>query len=369
MVQINFWKQLVICAVLIAGAAVGWQHRADLSALWASSTGSAPQVVAQIDTRKGVRVITAGTIAVQDDLSITAIGTGFAAQAITLRAPASGRITALYAAGGTQFAAGDVVMRLDDADQRFAVSRAEARLERATADRDRFRQLQNAGTAATARYEETQTEFKLAEIELEQARADLEDRVLRAPFDGIAGLSPVEIGDRIAAEEPVANFDNRSVMLVEFDLPEALLGRVSLGLPLSARTPAAEGRSFEGEIAVIDSRIDAATRTARVRAAIDNASDLLRPGASFSLMLDLPGQTYPAVPELALQFAEGTLHVWRVAADVAERVPVQLVRRRGGNVIVDGPLLEGDRVVVEGTQRLRPGTAVVVLNPSEETRS
>lgn len=367
MTTTSFWKQLIVCAALLAGAWLGWQNRIEVKALWSGQNTAAPSATERQTGRNGTPVITGTTITIQDDLSFTTIGTGFAARSITLRAPSSGKIIALEIAAGARFAQGDVVMRLDDDDQRFAVSLAQARFERATSDRDRFRQLQNAGTAATVRYEETQTEFALTEIELERARADLDDRVLRAPFDGIAGLSPVEVGDRIAVDDTVAAFDDRSVILVEFDLPEALLGRVKLGLPLKASTPSAEGRNFDGQIAVIDSRIDAATRTARVRASIDNAGDLLRPGASFSLRLDLPGETFPAVPELALQFADGTLHVWRVVDETAERVPVRLVRRRGGNVIVDGPLSEGDRIVVEGTQRLRPGAAVVVLNPAEET--
>lgn len=367
MTTTSYWKQLIVCAALLAGAWLGWQNRTQVMAFWFSEETVAPSKAERQVALSGTPVIIGTTTIVQDDLSFTAIGTGFAARSVTLRAPSSGKIIELEIAAGAQFAQGDVVMRLDDNDQRFAVSLAQARFERATSDRDRFRQLQNAGTAATVRYEETQTQFIVNEIELERARADLEDRVLHAPFDGIAGLSPVEIGDRIAAGDPVATFDDRSEILVEFDLPEALLGRVTLGLPLQASTPSAEGRSFDGQIAVIDSRIDAATRTARVRASIDNAGDLLRPGASFSLRLDLPGQPFPAVPELALQFADGTLHVWRVVDDIAERVSVRLVRRRGGNVIVEGPLSEGDRIVVEGTQRLRPGAAVAVLNASEET--
>lgn len=365
MTLVAFWKQLVFCAILIASAGLLWQNRTEVSAFFASPATVASPGTAQKQSRSGTPVITALATTVQDDLSFTAIGTGFASRSVTLRAPSSGKIIALEIAAGAAFNEGEILMRLDDADERFAVSLAEARFERAASDRDRFRQLQNAGTAATVRFEETQTEFTVAEIELEQARADLDDRVLRAPFDGISGLSPVEVGDRIAVDDPVAGFDNRSVILVEFDLPEALLGRLSLGLPVQASTPSAEGRSFAGKVAVIDSRINAGTRTARVRAAIDNAGDLLRPGASFALRLDLPGQTYPSVPELALQFADGSLHVWRVVEDVAERVPVRLVRRRGGQVIVDGPLTEGDSVVVEGTQRLRRGAGVVVLNIPE----
>jgi RND family efflux transporter MFP subunit len=209
----------------------------------------------------------------------------------------------------------------------------------------------------------------VAEIELERAREDLDNRVLRAPFDGITGLAEVEIGDRIASGDEIGSLDDRSRILVEFDLPEAILGRVSIGLAVTATTPSVEGRSFDGQISAIDSRVEADSRTARVRASIDNTADLLRPGASFALELDLPGASFPAVPELALQFSEGALHVWRVAEGKAERVAVRLVRRRAGMVIVDAPLEEGDPIVVEGTQRLRNGAAVNVLNAPGEPRT
>ncbi|MCZ0814225.1 MAG: efflux RND transporter periplasmic adaptor subunit [Pseudomonadota bacterium] len=115
---------------------------------------------------------------------------------------------------------------------------------------------------------------------MEQVRLGLDDRTLRAPFDGVSGLASVEEGDRIGADDPIARYDDRSRILVEFDLPEALLSRVRTSLAISAQTPAVNGRRFGGEIVAIDSRVEAATRTARMRAAIDNNGDLLRPGAS-----------------------------------------------------------------------------------------
>lgn len=314
-------------------------------------------------------MIVARTVIMQDDRTLSAIGTGFAFRSITLRAPSSGEITEFHITPGRRFAEGDTLMRLEDADERFAVSLAQARFERARGERDRYSRLQDSGVAAAARLEQVQTDFQVARIELERAQEDLDNRVLRAPFDGITGLASVEIGDRIATDDMIGNFDDRSRILVEFDLPEALLSRVSIGLGVTATTPSVEGQDFEGEISAIDSRVAAATRTARVRASIDNTADLLRPGASFALQLDLPGNTYPAVPELALQFSQGSLHVWRVADGKAERVELRLVQRRAGLVIVDGPLDQDDLIVVEGTQRLRSGNAVQVLNTPQEPRS
>jgi len=365
----GIFKQLAISAFLVAVVGAAWQHRTELRAAIAPGApepagGAGPDAKAP-----GVPVIVADVGAMPDDLTFSAIGTGFALRSVTLRAPASGEITDLAITPGARFEAGDVLLRLRDTDARLALALAEARLERATSERNRYRALQDTGAAATARFEEAQTDYKVARIAVAQARADLEDRSLRAPFDGVSGLARVETGDRIAADDAIASYDDRSRILVEFDLPEALLGRVRIGLDVSAQTPAVPGRSFDGELVAIDSRVEAATRTARVRAAIDNAGDLLRPGASFAIRLDLPGNSYPAVPELALQFSRGALQVWRVSDGTAEAVPVQLVRRRDGQVIVDGPLSEGDRIVVEGTQRLRPGIAVNVLNDAGAVRS
>ena len=364
-----FWKQLVVSCVLIIGAGLTWQFRAELTDYFIASAGDAKSASARQDRTIGTPVIVAKTTSLRDDQRFSAIGTGLAFRSVTLRAPSSGEITMLSAASGRRFAQGETLMRLEDADERFTLTLAEARLDRAMDERDRYMRLENSGVAATVRFQEAQTSFKVVQIELEQARDMLDGRILRAPFDGIPGFASVEIGDRIAAGDPVASFDDRSRILVEFDLPEALLGRVSVGLPVLADTPSAAGRSFDGEISAIDSRVSAATRTARVRASIDNSEDLLRPGASFALQLDIPGETFPAVPELALQFSQGSLHVWRVADGTAEKVPVRLVRRSAGTVIVDGPLQQGDRVVVEGTQRLRPGAAVQVLNTPTEPSS
>lgn len=365
----SFWKQLVFCAVLIAGAGGSWHYRAEISQMLGQSTADTSAQNPRQSRTGATPVLVARAGIMQDDRTLSVIGTGFAARSITLRAPSGGEITELNIAPGARFVEGDTLMRLEDTDARFAVSLAQTRFNQASDERARFRRLQDSGVAAAARLEQIETDFQLAKIELERAQETLEDRVLRAPFDGITGLASVEVGDRIATADTIGNYDDRSRILVEFDLPEALLGRVSIGLGLIATTPSAEGRAFDGALSAIDSRVNADTRTARVRASIDNSADMLRPGASFALRLDLPGDDFPSVPELALQFSQGALHVWRVAEGVAERVEVRLVRRRAGQVIVDGPLAEGELIVVEGTQRLRAGSAVNVLNMPKEPSS
>ncbi|WP_138933092.1 efflux RND transporter periplasmic adaptor subunit [Roseovarius arcticus] len=360
MQRTSIWKQLILSAALIAGAAGAWHFRADLIALWQPAQTTE---AARGDGDAGVPVLVTTVALAEDTLSFAAVGTGFALRSVMLRAPAGGEVTDVTIAPGRHFEAGDPLLRLDDTDQRLAVALAEARQERATSEQTRYQGLRDTGTTTATRFEDAMTAFRIAEIELDQARTDLDNRVLRAPFAGIAGIAAVEAGDRLTLGDPIASYDDRSQILVEFDLPEALLPRTKLGLPVRATSSSTDAGVLRGEITAIDSRVAAASRTARVRATIPNEPDVLRPGASFTVTLDLPGARYPILPELALQFSGGSLQVWRVDdTGNAQPVEVRLIRRRAGSVIVDGPLSEGDRIVVEGLQRMRPGRAVNVLN-------
>ncbi|MGF1447001.1 MAG: efflux RND transporter periplasmic adaptor subunit [Pikeienuella sp.] len=311
-------------------------------------------------TRPPVPVITAPVTLGEDRLVLEVVGTARAQRSVMLRAEAEGRVVERALAANARFEAGDVLMKLDDTTERLALELAETRLAEAQRIRDRFSRLQTTGAATAVRLDEVITAAEIARIEVARARRALWERTLRAPFAGVSGLPAFEPGDWIDSESEIASFDDRSVLLVEIDLPEVVLARVSPGRPVEARTPGHPDRVFLGEIAAIDSRIDAESRTAKLRVAIPNGADLLRPGASFTIRLTLEGGRYPAVPELALQFSRAGLYVWRVVAGTAERVDVRLIRRRAGTVLVEGDLADGDLVVVEGTQRLRPGRAVAL---------
>jgi RND family efflux transporter MFP subunit len=141
---------------------------------------------------------------------------------------------------------------------------------------------------------------------------------------------------------------------------ERLLSRLKQDMPVTARTPTFRDRDIEGSINKIDSRVDPVSRTVRVRAAFPNTDDSLRPGMSFFVQLDLPGEMLASVPELALQWQDGESFIWRVTDGKAERVTVTTKRRLNNKVLIEGDVQPGDVVVVEGVQRLRPGRLVEI---------
>ena len=361
---ISLWKQLVVIAVmggLIAGA---WIYRDELSQMVGLNLGEG---VSEASERRGrgrgdrdeaVPVIAAPVVVARHNVDVIAVGTGRAQQSVSIFPKAAGEVIRLNFKAGDRVAAGDVLLELDSRQQELAVRLTLARLEEANRSLERSERLLGRGITAEATADTTRTAAQAAKIEHEQALENLSERTVRAPFAGVLGIPEVDLGDRVSETTIITTLDAREEILVEFEVPEAYIGRLSIGQPLTATNPGFQGRQFQGRISAIDSRVDATARTIRVRAAIDNTEDLLRAGMSFTVNLRLDGAEYPSVPELAVQWSREGRFVWRVNGETVERVMVESIARIQARVLVDGELSEGDQVVIEGVQRLTPGRAV-----------
>jgi RND family efflux transporter MFP subunit len=356
--------QGMLSLALLFGAYQAWTHQDALRSALGLTTPE-PERRANPNDR-GIPVVVAAVAQGRDDLVIEAVGTGRARRSIDLRPKVEGKVVASRLAAGARFETGDILLELEDEDRRLARDLAEAELAEATRVLERYEALQGRAVTSQASLTEVTTAREIARINRDRAESALEDRKLRAPFDGVTGLPEVEIGDWVTNDVTVASFDDRSEILVEFMLQEALLSRLTLGADVSVRTPSLGMEDLFGVVDSIDTRVDPVSRTTRVRIAIPNGDDRLRPGASFTVTLRLPGAPYAEVPALALQFERGGSYLWRIEDGKASRVPVRLVRRDAGTVLVDGALSPGDPVVVEGVQRLREGRPVEIIGGDPE---
>jgi len=164
-------------------------------------------------------------------------------------------------------------------------------------------------------------------------------------------------------DSEIASLDDRSALLVSFEIPEQFLGRVAVNDAVGVQTWTGREDANPGSITDLASRIDPESRTFDARAQVPNPDDRLRPGMSFRVALELAGETYPVVPEIAVQWGGDGAYVWTVEEGVATRVAVSIVQRQSDLVLVEAELDESDRVVVEGIQRMREGLQVEALNP------
>jgi RND family efflux transporter MFP subunit len=286
---------------------------------------------------------------------IEAVGTSRAVLSAEIHPAAAGEVVAVNFEPGQFVQSGDVLVELDSRQQ---VLDAElARLHLADAERlyDRYVRSADTGAVLPTTMDAAQTAVETARVELEQARILLADRQVRAVFDGYVGGTDVDIGDRIGPDTTITTLDDRSSLLVSFEVPEAYIGELRSDEKVILETWSAASPEVMGEIVDIGSRIDPRNRTFVARARVDNEDDRLRPGMSFRVSIDVQGPRYAVVSETAVLWGADGAYVWRIVDGMAVRAPVKVIQRREGRVLIDGEFAQDDVVVVEGTQRMRDG--------------
>src|SRR5262249_19018087 len=141
-----------------------------------------------------------------------------------------------------------------------------------------------------------------AEIALTVTQLALEKRTITAPFAGTIGLTDLSIGDYVTDAKAIATLDDMTTLTRDFQAPERFAALLAVGAEFSETTESVPGSKFAGQVVAIDSRIDEATRTLKLKASFPNRSGVLKPGMSVTVGIDFPGEPHPVVPSLAIQW-------------------------------------------------------------------
>ncbi len=338
-------------------------------ALACATAGIAPEAAAQrAPGGRGANALTAVTITdvkiERINERVAAVGSARARQQVTLTTRVAGVIEKVLFEGGQLVEANQPLVELNAEPERIAVETAAAQRQEAADTVERYRQL-NEGTVTRVAVAQADTALKVADAALRRAKDELDRMTIKAPFKGIMGLSNLDAGDYLAVGNPIAPIDDRSTLLIEFTVPEAVAGAMKVGLPVRATLVTRPGEPYTGKLSAVGTRIDPVTRTLAVRAEIPNPDLKLIPGSTFSISIQLPGEDRPVVPALAIQWDRNGAFVWRLTdKNTVERVNVAILAREGDRVNVDAELKTGDRIVVEGGSFLRDEQTVRVQEGS-----
>ncbi|MFZ5618670.1 MAG: efflux RND transporter periplasmic adaptor subunit [Pseudomonadota bacterium] len=286
---------------------------------------------------------------------IDAVGTSRAARSVTLISEATGLVKEVRIKSGSKVAAGDVLLKIDDTEQVAALARLKAQYPIAKANSDRYAALFKEEAASRLEAEAAFNAYKAAEADLTAAEFSVSQRTIRAPFAGVIGLTPIESGDYIRAGELVTTIDDLTALIIEFTVPQESAADVKTGQAVSAMLASAQGARVTGAVSAIDSRVDALSRTLKIEATFDNSDGALLPGATYAVTTTNEGAPALALPGLAVQWDRTGAYVWKLEESAALRVGVRIIQRRDETVIAEGDLKPGDRVIVEGADRVRPG--------------
>jgi len=337
---------------LMAGAAA-WktvQDNAGSAAQAGPAQGGAPAVT--VDT---VRLHTFSD-------EVQALGTAQAFESVTIASKVPDRIRALHFDSGQRVSKGQVLVELASLEQDADLAEAVAQLEADQSELQRIVELSERGFATRAALDAAKAAAARSEARVEALRARIADRTLRAPFAGVLGLRNASVGQLVQPGDEIVTLDDVSRIKLDFEVPENQLTQVRRGVALVAETAAYPGRVFRGEVDQLDSRIDPATRTVRARAVLPNRDGALKPGMLMTVRVKANPHDSLAIPETALLERGEGVFVYRLA-DESERPPVELARvdiglRQAGMVEVLTGLAQGDRLVVEGVNRVRPGQPI-----------
>lgn len=288
---------------------------------------------------------------------LSAIGDGEAIEAVTVMPQASGTVAEILVSSGQKVVKGDVIARLDREEQVILRDQAAVALRSANEKAESYRNLQSFSRLDVL---DAQIAEEQAQLQLTTAELNLKRRDIVAPIDGVIGIIGVSVGDNVTNSTAIVSLDNRTQLLVDFWAPERFAAAVRPGMPVEANSVSRPGQVFQGSVEAVDSRVDEASRTIRIRAKIDNPEDVLRAGMSFNVVMRFPGDRYAAVNPLAVQWDGEGSFVWQIADNKSVKTRVTIVQRNSDQILVESSLKEGDLVAVEGLQRVREGGTVEV---------
>jgi membrane fusion protein (multidrug efflux system) len=351
---------LAAAVALLIAAGFTWRHYSKPQPAPAAKPAAGPARALPVK----VAVVRSDTVTD----SLTAVGTLLANESVMIRPEIDGRIEAIHFREGQLVRKGDRLVSLDAAEveAQLASAVAAASLNRSRLKRSEElfqKKFISAQALDEARENLNQTNAREAEI-----RARLAKTLIRAPFEGVAGLRQVSPGAYARAGQDVARLEGIGTLKLDFRVPETYLRQIRSGQSLTVTVDAYAGESFSGAIYAIEPSVDEATRTVLLRARLPNPGVRLKPGmfARVSLVL-AQRENALLVPEQAIVPRGDGQFVFRVVEGRARLTKVETGLRRPGEVEVTSGLEAGQTIVADGQLKLQDGAAVSLPKPGPQT--
>ena len=312
--------------------------------------------------------------------TLSAVGSIAAAKGVVVSNDAPGVVSHIYFESGAVVRQGQTLVDLDTSVERAQLASSRAKVDLATLTVNRSRALVKSNTIAQAAADNDESQLKTASTDANAIRAQIDRKIVRAPFSGRLGIREINLGQYLNSGTRITVLEAIDTVYVDFTLPQQRLGEIKVGMPIRVTIEGVEGVPREGTIAAVDPEVDSTTRTIKVRAAVPNKEETLRPGMFANVSVVLPDRgELVAVPATSLVHASYGDSVFVVedkkddsggAAAIAGGNPRQVARQqfvrvgasRGDFVAILDGVAAGQEIVSGGAFKLRSGSAVTVNN-------
>jgi membrane fusion protein, multidrug efflux system len=304
--------------------------------------------------------------------TMNVVGTMEAVRGVTVSADLPGTVDKINFESGQSVRAGEVLVELDTRQERAQLASLEAQSDLARINYGRSEQLAKEGVISKQEYDQAASQQKATAANAAEIRATIERKKIRAPFSGILGIRKVNLGQYLAAGNPVVSLQALNPIYVDVGVPQEVAGKVRVGRTLRITSDDLPGMGFTGRVTALDSVVDQATRNIQVQATLSNPQGKLRPGMFVHVEV-VVGANRPVIelPASAISYAPYGDSVF-IITDLKDPkgktyrgVRQQFVKvegSRGDQVAVVSGVNPGDEVVSSGVFKLRNGAAVQVNN-------
>ncbi len=296
----------------------------------------------------------------------SAVGVVVAVDSVEIRPEMSGLVQAVGFTDGQAVHRGAVLVRLRDAEAQAGLLDARSRAKLAALGLTRARDLFGRGDMAQVDVDQAEASDGLARAAVQRAEEMVRRTVIVAPFDGVAGRRDVSVGQTVDPGLVLTRIEALGHLAVDITLPESAMAGLQPGLAAHVQVPALGEGELDATVSYVASRVREDSRTVDVRLLLDSAPGL-RPGMSATARI-VTAHVDDAllVPAQAVVPSASGMALWVVGEDGTVSLhPVVTGERTADRVEATTGLSAGEKVVVEGLSRLRPGAKVtIVAEPS-----
>ncbi len=289
---------------------------------------------------------------------VEALGTSQANESVTLTAKVTDSVRRVNFEDGDYVEAGTVLIELTNQEEEALLAEARANLDDAESQLRRLTDLSGRGLTSASELDVARSRAGAQQARLNSIVARLRDRLILAPFSGLLGFRQVSPGTMLTPNTPITSIDDISTIKLDFTVPETVIGTMTPGAKVVAKSVSFPDRDFEGTVRTVGSRVDPVTRAITVRAHIDNKDRALRPGMLLTVAVVTAERTALVVPEGSVFQVQNRAYVYTVDGDTVHQRQIEVGGRRFGVVEVLSGLQDGEPIVIEGIVKLREGARV-----------
>jgi membrane fusion protein (multidrug efflux system) len=359
------WKRMIVMLVvttaLIAGLGFVKFRQIQAAVQAGASFQPPPEAVTTLTAKQETWPVT-----------LSVIGTAAAVQGVNVSADLPGIVSRIAFESGGSVRQGDVLVELDTKQEHAQLAAIEAERDLARLNFERLEGLVNEGAITKAEYDQAAAEKKQTEARVEEIRATIERKTIRAPFSGILGIRQVNLGQYLSAGNAVVPLQSLDPVYVNFAVPQQHAEQMRIGKAIRITLGDVPGVTFQGRLTAKESMVDESTRNIQVQATVSNPRGTLRPGmfvqtevamGSKRSVIPLPASSISYAPYGDSVFIVSDLKdpKGKTYRGVRQQF-VKVEGSRGDQIAVISGVKAGEEIVTSGVFKLRNGAAVQVNN-------